>query len=259
MKAACPRLVIAGTGSGVGKTSLALGLTRRLARQGLRVQTFKVGPDFLDPTYLAMASGRTCYNLDGWMTSRDYVRQLFARATADADIAIIEGVMGMFDGASPNTLEGSTAEIAQWLDAPLLLVVNSHGAARSLAATVQGFARFEPGVRVAGVIANQGGSDRHRAWLAEALAGAAAPPLVGMLPRGSLPTLPSRHLGLVSAEQAGLSAGILDQLADACDQHLDVSAIVELASVGWDKIRGTCAAGWHTHTLIVHPSPNIGA
>ena len=235
MKAACPKLVIAGTGSGVGKTSLALGLARRLTRQGLRVQTFKVGPDFLDPGYLAMASGRTCYNLDGWMTSREYVRELFARATADADIAIVEGVMGMFDGASPNTLEGSTAEIALWLDAPVLLVVNAHGAARSLAATVQGFARFEPGVRLAGVIANQGGSERHRAWIAESLAGAAAPPLVGMLPRGSLPTLPSRHLGLVTAEQANLSAGILDQLADACAQHLDLPAIMELARVGWDQ------------------------
>ena len=108
----CPRLVIAGTGSGVGKTSLAVGLVRALGRQGLRVQTFKVGPDFLDPTYLARASGRTCYNLDAWMTSGDYVRQLFARATADADLAAIEGVMGLFDGASPASLEGSTAEIA---------------------------------------------------------------------------------------------------------------------------------------------------
>ena len=245
MTAACPRLVIAGTGSGVGKTSLALGLARRLARQGLRVQTFKVGPDFLDPTYLAMASGRTCYNLDGWMTSREYVRELFAWATADADIAIIEGVMGLFDGASPNTLEGSTAEIALWLDAPVLLVVNAHGAARSLAATVQGFARFEPGLRVAGVIANQGGSERHRAWLAESLAAAQAASLVGMLPRGSLPTLPSRHLGLVTAEQANLSAGILDQLADACDQHLDVPAIVELArsSEGLDEGEST-VVGW---------------
>ena len=117
MKSACPRVVIAGTGSGVGKTSLALGLARRLARQGLRVQTFKVGPDFLDPTYLALASGRTCYNLDGWMTSRAYVGELFARATAGADIAIVEGAMGMFDGASPSTLEGSTAEIALWLGA----------------------------------------------------------------------------------------------------------------------------------------------
>ena len=153
MKAACARLVIAGTGSDVGKTSLAVGMSRELARQGLRVQTFKVGPDFLDPTYLARASGRTCYNLDGWMTSREYVRRLFARATADADIAVIEGVMGLFDGASPRTLEGSTAEIAIWLDAPVLLVADAHGAARSLAATAKGFAEFERRVRVAGVIA----------------------------------------------------------------------------------------------------------
>ena len=229
MKATCPRLVIAGTGSGVGKTSLALGLARWLARQGLRVQTFKVGPDFLDPSYLALASGRTCYNLDGWMTSRDYVRGLFARTTADADLALIEGVMGMFDGASPQTLAGSTAEIAQWLGAPVLLVANAHGVARSLAATVKGFAQFEPGVHVAGVIANQGGSPRHRSWLAESLASAGTAPLLGMLPRGSLPTLPSRHLGLVAADQANFPAESLDRLADACGQHLDVPAIMELA------------------------------
>ena len=229
MRAACPRLVIAGTGSGAGKTSLTLGLARWLARQGLRVQTFKVGPDFLDPSYLAMASGRTCYNLDGWMTSRPYVRGLFARTTADADVALIEGVMGMFDGASPRTLAGSTAEIAQWLGAPVLLVANAHGAARSLAATVKGFAQFEPGVRVAGVIANQGGSPRHRSWLSESLASAGTAPLLGMLPRGSLPTLPSRHLGLVAADQANFSAESVDRLADVCGQHLDVPAMVELA------------------------------
>ena len=222
------RLVIAGTGSGVGKTSLVIGLARCLARRGLRVQTFKVGPDFLDPTYLALASGRTCYNLDGWMTSRQYVGELFARATADADIALIEGVMGLFDGASPSTIEGSTAEIARWLDAPVLLVANAHGTARSLAATVYGFAHFEPGVRVAGVIANQGGSERHRHWLAESLA-AGDVPLVGMLPRDSLPTLPSRHLGLVTADRAVLSTTILDQLADACEKHIDVPSLLELA------------------------------
>jgi cobyrinic acid a,c-diamide synthase len=230
MRADCPRLVIAGTGSGVGKTSITLGLARWLVRQGLRVQTFKVGPDFLDPTYLAMASGRTCYNLDGWMTSREYVRGLFARTTADADIALIEGVMGMFDGASPRTLEGSTAEIALWLSAPVLLVVNAHGAARSLAATVKGFAQFEPGVRVVGVIANQGGSQRHRGWLSESLVGAETAPLVGMLHRESLATLPSRHLGLVAADQTNLSVKGLDQLADVCGRFLDVSLLLQLAS-----------------------------
>ncbi|MCY2992622.1 MAG: cobyrinate a,c-diamide synthase [Planctomycetota bacterium] len=232
MSVPCPRIVIAGTHSGVGKTSLTLGLARWLTRRGLRVQTFKVGPDFLDPTYLARASGRTCYNLDGWMTSREYVQQLFAQTTADADIAVIEGVMGLFDGASPTGLEGSTAEIAVWLAAPVLLVASAHGAARSLAATAKGFAAFEAGVRVAGVIANQGGSDRHRQWLAEALAAAAAPPLVGMVPRGALPTLPSRHLGLVAADHAGLTFDLLDQLADACQQHVDVVRLLELAALG---------------------------
>jgi cobyrinic acid a,c-diamide synthase len=218
----CSRLVIAATGSGVGKTSLSLGVARMLSRRGLRVQTFKVGPDFLDPTHLALASGRTCYNLDGWMTSREYVSDLFARATADADVAIVEGVMGLFDGASPSTLEGSTAEIALWLDAPVVLVVNAHGAARSVAATVHGFAHFEPGLRLAGVIANHSGSARHRQWLAESLSAANLPPLLGAVPRDALPKLESRHLGLVAAEHGGITSAVIEQLADACQQHVDL-------------------------------------
>ena len=229
MSVDCPRLVIGGAASGVGKTSIALGLARLFARRGLKVQTFKVGPDFLDPTYLAMASGRTCYNLDGWMTSRAYVAELFARATAGADLAIVEGVMGLFDGASPTGLEGSTAEVAGWLDAPVLLVVGAHGAARSLAATVKGFAEFEPSVRVAGVIANRGGSSGHRDWLAESCRASGVPPLVGMLPRDSLPPLPSRHLGLVTAEQSGVTPSLLDQLAEVCREHLDVDQILTIA------------------------------
>ena len=213
----------------MGKTSLVLGIVRALARQGLRVQTFKVGPDFLDPTYLARASGRTCYNLDAWMTSPEYVRRLFARAAADADLAVIEGVMGLFDGASPNAFEGSTAEIASLLAAPILLVVNAHGAARSLAATVKGFTEFEPGLSVAGVIANQSGSSRHAAWLSEALASAALPPLVGATPRGSLPALQSRHLGLATADEAVLDEATLDVLADACEEHLDMPRLLEIA------------------------------
>lgn len=219
------RIAIAGTTSGVGKTSVTLGLARSLARRELRVQTFKVGPDFLDPTYLAMASGRPCYNLDGWMTSREYVCELFDRATADADIAIIEGVMGLFDGASPDALDGSTAEIARWLDAPVLLVVDAHGAARSLAATVQGFVHFEPGVQIAGVIANRCGSDRHRDWLARSLDAAHLPPLVGAIPRDSLPRLENRHLGLVAAEHSRITPELLDQLADAVEKCVDMGPV----------------------------------
>ncbi|MDD4889125.1 MAG: cobyrinate a,c-diamide synthase [Phycisphaerae bacterium] len=223
------KMVIAGTSSGVGKTSLTLGLARALTRHGLRVQTFKVGPDFLDPTYLSPASGRTCYNLDGWMTGRDYVRDLFARTTADADIALVEGVMGLFDGASPDALDGSTAQIAAWLDAPVLLVANAHGAARSLAATVHGFASFEPGVRIAGVIANQSGSERHEKWIEEALAAAKLPPLLGAVPRGAMPELKSRHLGLVSADGDILPDETIDRLADACEKHLDIEQILRVA------------------------------
>ncbi len=229
MNATCGRLIIAGTGSGVGKTSIALGLVRALCRRGHRVQPLKVGPDFLDPTYLALAAGRTCYNLDGWMMGREYVERLFDRTTRDADVAVIEGVMGMFDGADPATLTGSTAEIAAWLDAPVLLVVDAHGRSRSLAAEVKGFAEFEPAAAIAGVIANRVGSDRHAAWLAESLESAALPPLVGVVPRDTLPSLPSRHLGLVTADENVLPAQCIERLADACEEHLDLDAVLSIA------------------------------
>jgi len=224
------RIVIAGTGSGVGKTSLTLGLVRALRGRGLRVQAFKVGPDFLDPSYLALASGRPCYNLDGWMTDRSYVQKLFNEAMADADIGVIEGVMGLFDGADSRSLEGSTGEIAVWLDAPVLLVAEAHGVARSLAPLVKGFAEFEPAVRLAGVIANRIGGQRHATWLAEALAGAALPPLLGAMPAGAVPSLRSRHLGLVTANTDVLPQAALDILAQACEKHLDLDRVLRIAS-----------------------------
>ncbi|MEW6356537.1 MAG: cobyrinate a,c-diamide synthase [Planctomycetota bacterium] len=222
----CPRIVIAGAHSGVGKTSLSLALVHALKRRGLRVQTFKVGPDFLDPSYLALASGRPCYNLDGWMTGRKYVCRLFARATADADAAIIEGVMGLFDGADPATSEGSTAEIARWLAAPVLLVVNAHGMARSLAALVRGYVDFDPDLRFAGIIANQCGSERHADWLAESLRVASLPPLLGAIKRDSLPTLSSRHLGLVTADPGNVTSETLAELAAGLERQAAVEDIL---------------------------------
>lgn len=221
----CPTLVIAGTHSGSGKTSLALALTHALTRRGLAVQTFKVGPDFLDPTYLALASGRPCYNLDGWMAGREHVCRLFERAAADADVALVEGVMGLFDGADTAGPEGSTAEIARWLDAPILLVVNVHGMARSLAALVRGFATFEPDLRIRGVVANHCGSERHAEWLADTLQAAGLPPLVGAIPRGAFPQLASRHLGLVTADERLLPEAVLDSLANALEQHLSLETL----------------------------------
>ena len=224
-----PRVVIAGTQSGVGKTSLTLGIVASLKRRGLRVQTFKVGPDYLDPTYLALASGRPCYNLDGWMTGKAYVRELFCRVCEDADVALIEGVMGLFDGAEPATLEGSTAEVAAWLDAPVALVVNAHGAGRSFAAAVHGFSTFAPEIRVAGVIANRCGSARHVDLLTESLASASLPPLLGAVTREALPALPSRHLGLVTADEIRFSQGVLDQLVDAMEAGVSLEKILAVA------------------------------
>jgi cobyrinic acid a,c-diamide synthase len=215
-----PRIVIAGTQSGAGKTSLALALIASLKRRGLQVQTFKVGPDFLDPSYLTVTSGRPCYNLDGWMTKREYILELFHRTTKDADMAVIEGVMGLFDGSDPATSEGSTAEMARWLDAPVLLVVNVHGMARSLAAIVKGCVEFERNLRIVGIIANHSGSDHHKDWLAQSLESASLQPLLGAIPRGTLPTLPSRHLGLITADPQNLPPRIVEELADVLEKHV---------------------------------------
>jgi cobyrinic acid a,c-diamide synthase len=223
-----PRIVVAGTHSGVGKTSITLGIVGSLRQRGLRVQTFKVGPDYLDPTHLALASGRPCYNLDGWMCGEAYVRQLFARVTANADVAVVEGVMGLFDGADPATSEGSTAEIARWLDAPVLLVLDAHGLGRSVAALVHGYSTFDPKLRIAGVVANRCGSDRHTQWLAESLQSSSLPPLVGTVQRGALPELPSRHLGLVPAARNRSSQATLDQLAHVVGSAVDLEKVLPL-------------------------------
>lgn len=229
MKRPCPRIAIGGTHSGVGKSSLTLALVTALRRRGYRVQTFKVGPDFLDPSYLALASGRPCYNLDGWMMGRKHVEKLFARATADADIAIIEGVMGLFDGSRMSSLKGSTAEIAFWLKIPVVLVADVHGMSRSFAATVKGYAAFDRRISVSGVIANRCGSENHVLILKEALKVSMLPPLMAAIPRGALPRLPSRHLGLVTADTRNLTPQILDMLADAFEQHAVLEEFLKLA------------------------------
>ncbi|MEE8484354.1 MAG: cobyrinate a,c-diamide synthase [Nitrospinota bacterium] len=233
MKATCPTIVVASTSSGAGKTSVSLALTGALKRRGLKVQTFKVGPDFLDPTYLAAATGRDCFNLDGWMAGKEYVLNLFANETANADIAVIEGVMGLFDGADSATSEGSTAEIASWLNAPVLLTVNARGMARSIAAMVKGFCTFEEGVNVAGVIANHAGSERHRQWLSDSLLSSSLPPLLGAIPKNAFPELKSRHLGLmtadISAGRKNFNSEILERFADVFEENVSVDEIIKLA------------------------------
>ena len=224
-----PRIVVAGTGSGVGKTTVTLGLARALDRRGLDVQPFKAGPDYLDPTYLTRAAGRECYNLDTWMMGEDYVRRLCARGAADADIALVEGVMGMFDGWSVESSRGSTAHLARHLRAPVLLIVNAHGAARSLGATVKGFAEFDRSVEIAGVLANHCGSEGHVDMLRRMLGGTDLPPLLGGLLRDAMPELQHRHLGLVTADEDILDPDALDDMADALESCVDVDSIIQAA------------------------------
>ena len=215
--------------SGSGKTSFTLALVRALARRGLKVQTFKVGPDFLDPSYHGVASGRPAYNLDGWMSNKEYVTRLFSRVSADADISIIEGVMGLFDGAYPDSIAGSSAEIALWLNSPVILVTDVYGMAGSIAALVKGFATFHEGVHVAGVIANACGSRRHAELVEKSLESSGVSMLVGAIEKGSLPALTSRHLGLVTANAKSLSPLFLDALADAVERQVSLDDILRIA------------------------------
>ena len=223
-------IVIAAPHSGSGKTTLTLGIMDALKRRGLRVAPFKVGPDFIDPGYHRLVTGTPSVNLDGWMCGLDFVRASFAHYVAGADIAVIEGVMGLFDGIDGVSEAGSSAEIAKALGAPVLLVVDARSQARSAAALVQGFARFDPGVRVVGVIFNNVASANHEAILRDALA-ASSPEivLIGCLPKDLELAIPSRHLGLMTAEEHPLSEEFLRHLGQVMDRHLDLDAILSLA------------------------------
>jgi cobyrinic acid a,c-diamide synthase len=226
--AALRPLVIAAPASGCGKTTLTLGLLAALRRRGLKVAPFKVGPDFIDPGHHSAACGRISRNLDGWMCGEEVVRAAYARGCAGAEVALIEGVMGLFDGAAGATDQGSTAEVARWLAGRILLLVDARAQARSAAALVKGFVEFDPRLQFAGVIFNRVGSSAHAQMLREAVASVPGlPPVLGCLPRESRIELPERHLGLVtSAEvQADFAA-----LADHVEEHLDLASLVSAAA-----------------------------
>jgi cobyrinic acid a,c-diamide synthase len=222
-------IVVAGTHSGVGKTSVTLGLIGALRRQGLVVQPFKVGPDFIDPQHHARAAGRPAHNLDGWMLSRAANLELFARHAADADVAVIEGMMGLFDGADARSDGGSAAEIADWLGAPVLLVIDASAMARSAAALVHGYATFRPGLRLAGVVANRVGSAGHAGLIAEALEDRHR--LVGWLEADPALTIAERHLGLHLPEPG--EEAVIELLADAVERSFDLAALLEAAELDY--------------------------
>ncbi|WP_461209710.1 cobyrinate a,c-diamide synthase [Desulfocurvus sp. DL9XJH121] len=222
-------IVIAGTHSGCGKTTAALALMAALVRRGLTVQPFKAGPDFIDPGHHEAVTGRPSHNLDGWMMGEAGVREVFARYAADADVAVVEGVMGLFDGFSGTTEDGSTAQLAKWLGASVVLVVDARSMARSAAALVKGYAEFDPDLAVAGALFNRTGSDNHRALIADAMLALPHVPALGYLPRDEALALPSRHLGLVTAEDHPLGREAADRLAAWLEAGAEVGRVLSLA------------------------------
>ncbi|MDR3038724.1 MAG: cobyrinate a,c-diamide synthase [Candidatus Adiutrix sp.] len=226
-----PRLLLAGAHSGVGKTSVAAGLMAALVGRGLIVQPYKVGPDYIDPAFHGFVTGRKSRNLDSWLLEAETLRALFqSNAPGPAEgLSIIEGVMGLFDGHSREPV-GSSAQVAQLLGAPVVLVINGAGLARSAAALVRGYDHFMPGLRLAGVIINQISSPAHYEMLENFIAGEAGVPCFGYLPKNPAFALESRHLGLVpSGEVADLKAR-LARLAEAAAATLDLDGLVRLAA-----------------------------
>ena len=220
-------IVIAATKSGSGKTTVALGLMAALKRRGLTVAPFKVGPDFIDPGHHSRITGRVSRNLDGWMLSDAYNRHCFQQAAEGADVALVEGVMGLYDGYAGKSEAGSTAQMAKLIRLPVVLVVDAASMARSAAALVQGFENFDRELRFAGVIFNNLGSPGHLKYLTDALDGNVRMPCLGGILRNNRVAIPERHLGLVTEDEHVLTEARVVQLADLIDTHVDVPGLLE--------------------------------
>lgn len=223
-------LLIASTNSGGGKSTITLGLLRALYNRGKIVQPFKCGPDYIDPAFHTACVKRSSVNLDTWMIGESGVTESFRRAVYQCDIAVTEGVMGLFDSRRPGDLEGSSADIARLLKIPVILVVEAKGMAGTIAPIVSGFLNFHPEVKICGVIANRVGSIRHGEILAEALKAASLPPLLGAVPVIDELTLPERHLGLTPVSENPKSEEWFDLLANTIENYCDIDTILKCSS-----------------------------
>ncbi|WP_433168650.1 cobyrinate a,c-diamide synthase [Kribbella sp. CA-247076] len=236
-----PRLVVAAPASGAGKTTVAVGLMAALRQAGHTVAGFKVGPDYIDPGFHAVATGRPGRNLDPMLQGEERVAPLFAHGAANADLAVVEGVMGLYDGALGTEGYASTAHVSKLLRAPVVLVVDASAAGRSVGAVVNGFVAFDTAVRIVGVILNKVGSDRHEAEVRAGVAPTGVP-VLGVLRRDSRLTVPSRHLGLVPAdEQRTQAATAVEAAAELVRHGVDLEAFIaearkapELEVQAWD-------------------------
>jgi cobyrinic acid a,c-diamide synthase len=227
-------LIVAAPRSGAGKTVITLALLAALRRRGIAVKAAKTGPDYIDPGFHAAATGAAGCNLDSWAMPPALLDALVAEASSGAEILVIEGVMGLFDGVagSPGRC-GTTADLAARFALPVVLVLDVAGQSQSAAAVLRGFASHDPAVRIAGVILNRVGSERHRALVSEAIAALAAPapiPILGSVPRAAALELPERHLGLVQAGEHADLGRWLDRLADLAERHIDLDAVMAAAA-----------------------------
>ncbi|NIA08706.1 MAG: cobyrinate a,c-diamide synthase [Nitrospiraceae bacterium] len=221
--------VIAGTQSGCGKTTVSIGIMAALIQRGLKVQAFKIGPDFIDTGHHRQVTGRDSHNLDGWMMSRQYNQEIFSRHTRDTDIAVIEGVMGLFDGLSGRDESGSTAQMARWLDVPVVLIIDARSMARSAAAIALGFSLFDRGLSISGVIFNRVASRGHAKMLMDAMESVPDIQVFGCLPRDSKIEMPSRHLGLVTREDFGIGEQGIKELGQWVEGHVDLDLLLSCA------------------------------
>lgn len=221
-------ILIAGTHSGVGKTTVATGLMMALRHRGLKVQPFKVGPDYIDPSYHEVAAGCSSRNLDSWLLQPGMLVELFNRAMAGKDLAVVEGVMGLYDGFQGESETGSSADVAKLLGLPVILVVDASAAARSVGAAVLGFKKFDPEVNLAGVILNGIAGEKHLEFVKPSLRRADVP-LLGYLPKRAEIALPERHLGLVPNREGTVGGKFYEVLGQQVRRTIDIERILTLA------------------------------
>ncbi|RKD21101.1 cobyrinic acid a,c-diamide synthase [Ammoniphilus oxalaticus] len=230
------RIIVAGTGSGVGKTTVTIGLMAAYKALGYTVQGFKCGPDYIDPTYQTAVTGRLARNLDSWMFGAAGVQEVFSKGVEGAEIAIIEGVMGLFDGKDPLSNTGSAAEIAMITHTPILLVVDCGGMARSAAAVIKGFQTLSPDIHICGVVANQVGSKGHYELIRQAVEKECGIPIIGYLLRDDTLHMPERHLGLIPAIERGDLREFFDRLSRTIKGSFDLQRLYEVMSA--DPVEG---------------------
>lgn len=234
-----PQILIGAASSGSGKTTFTLGLLRALRNRGIVVQPFKCGPDYIDPQYHSLAAGRDSVNLDEFMCGERHLREVYATYGADVGVNVVEGVMGLFDGYS--RMEGSSAQVAQMLDIPVLLVVNAKSCAYSVAPVIYGYMNFCPGVRIAGVVFNMVGSASHYATLVDACNDLGVP-VLGYLPKNNDIAIPSRHLGL-SLDEEFLFEEYADKVAAMVEEYVDVDMLLEIFTVPMCGVAADNVAG----------------